>query len=93
MTISNIDPTVRKQLQAICQRVERVQEEIDSLNQDKKEIFAEAKGTGFDVPTLKKVIQRRKKDKSHLQEEDTLLDLYEHAINGMDTRDDEDFLD
>jgi uncharacterized protein (UPF0335 family) len=45
-----------------------------------KEVFAEAKGNGFDVKTLRKVIARRKKDRARLQEEETLMDLYLSAL-------------
>jgi len=84
----------RGQLRSFVERVERLQTEIDDLNGDKKEVFAEAKANGYDVPTLKKVIQRRKADKSAVEEQDALLDLYEGALLGISQDDkDDDFLD
>lgn len=63
-------------------RVERLEEEIKELQDGKKEIYAEAKATGFDVKVLKKVIQRRRKERDQVQEEDAVLQLYEDIING-----------
>jgi uncharacterized protein (UPF0335 family) len=73
-------------LRSIVARVERLQEEIDALNMDKSEVFKEAKGNGFDIKTLKKLIQRRRVQASDLQEQDALLELYEAAVNGDDSR-------
>lgn len=61
-------------------RVERLEEEIDGLNGDKREIYAEAKAVGLCKKTIRKLIQRRRKDKTELQEADALLDLYEMAL-------------
>lgn len=70
-----------QQLRGYVARVERLQWEIDELNSDKKGIYGEAKACGLDVPTLKKVVQRRRKDKTDLDEQDTLLELYERVVN------------
>lgn len=64
------------QLRAIVERIERIDEEIRELNEGKKEIYLEAKGNGFDVKILREVVRVRKQD----QKEDSLLDLYLHAI-------------
>jgi uncharacterized protein (UPF0335 family) len=80
---NGLDGISAEQLCGYVSRVERVQEEIDGLNDDKKEIFGEAKSLGFDVPTIKKVIQRRRKDRQELNEEDQLLTLYEDIINRL----------
>jgi uncharacterized protein (UPF0335 family) len=50
------------------------------MNDEKKDVFAEAKGEGFDVKILKEVIRLRKQDQNERAERDTLLDLYLHAI-------------
>lgn len=63
-------------------RVERIQGEIDALNLDKAEIYKELRDDGFNTKVLKKVVTRRKKDKSDVMEEDALLELYEGTING-----------
>jgi len=71
-------------LKSFVQRVERIQEEIDALNADKKEIYAEAKGTGFDTKVMKLLIAERRKDQTDLAETNEILDLYRAAMNGTD---------
>lgn len=68
------------QLRAFVERVEHVEEEIRALNGDKKEIYAEAKGTGFDVKILKKVIGIRRMDRAKREEEQSILELYLSAL-------------
>ena len=68
------------QLRAFVERIERVEEEIKALTEDKKDIFAEAKGKGFDVKILREVIRIRKQDQKELDEHATLLDVYLHAL-------------
>lgn len=68
---------------AFVERVERMQEEIDAAKEDQKEIYAEAKGVGFDVKTIKKVVKRRKMERERRDEEDQLLALYEDAIYNL----------
>ena len=68
------------QLRTIVERIERLDEEIKELNEGKREIFAEAKGNGFDVKVVREVIRIRKKDAQERDEQETLLDLYMQAI-------------
>ena len=68
------------QLRAFVERIEHVEEEIRSLAEDKKEIFAEAKAEGFDVKILKEVIRIRKQDREERQEQESLLEVYLHAL-------------
>jgi uncharacterized protein (UPF0335 family) len=60
--------------------VERIDEDLKAMNDEKKDVFAEAKSEGFDVKILKEVIRLRKQDQNERDERDTLLDLYLHAI-------------
>lgn len=69
-------------LRSFVERIERLEEEIKGLTDDKKDIYAEAKGEGFDVKILKEVVRLRKEDKKDRDERDSLLDLYLHAIEG-----------
>jgi uncharacterized protein (UPF0335 family) len=69
------------QLRAFVERIENIEEEIKSLTEDKKEIFAEAKGEGFDVKILKEVIRIRKQDQDERQEHESLLEVYLHALD------------
>ena len=68
------------QLRAFVERIEHIEEEIKGLTEDKKEIFAEAKGEGFDVKILKEVIRIRKQDQEERQEHESLLEVYLHAL-------------
>lgn len=69
-----------KQLKTFIERVERLDEEIKGLADDKKEIFSEMKGQGFDVKVVRKVIRERKVDAADRAEEEAVLDLYRHAL-------------
>ena len=81
MTTAGHNSLAADQLRGYVSRVERLEGEITDLNSDKKEVYGEAKACGLDVPTLKTVIQRRRKDKADLQEGDALLELYERVVN------------
>ena len=67
-------------LRSFVERIERLDEEIKGLSDDKKDIYAEAKGEGFDVKILREVIRIRKQDKKERDERESLLDVYLHAI-------------
>jgi uncharacterized protein (UPF0335 family) len=68
------------QLRAFIERIERLEEEKQAIADDIKEVYAEAKGNGFDTKTLRKVVRIRKQDRAKRQEEEALLDLYLSAI-------------
>ena len=72
------------QLRSIIERIERLEEEKQALADDIKEVYAEAKGNGYDTPTLRQVIKLRKQDTTERQEREALLDLYMSAL-GMIT--------
>ena len=67
-------------IRSCIERIEHIEEEIKALNEGKKEIFAEAKGEGFDVKVLKEILRIRKQDKDERDEQDSLLDLYMQAM-------------
>lgn len=75
------------QLRSIVERIERIQAEIDELNADKRDLYAEAKGNGFDVKALKAVVSARKKDATERDEQEALFDLYWNAVHGVGTLD------
>lgn len=68
------------QLRSIVERIERLEEEKAAIANDIKEVYAEAKGNGFDTKTLRQVIRLRKQDKAERQEQEAILDLYLHAL-------------
>lgn len=72
--------TAQGRLRSLIERVERLEEDKQAVLTDIKEVFAEAKGEGYDVKVLKKVIARRKQDKAKRQEEDAIMDLYLSAL-------------
>ena len=71
-------------IRSLVERIEHIEEEIKALNEGKKEIFAEAKGDGFDVKVLKEIIRLRKQDKNERDEHGSLLDLYLRAMETPD---------
>lgn len=77
----------REQLRAFIERIERLEEEKATIANDIREVYAEAKGTGFDVKTLRAVVRLRKQDKAERQEQMALLDLYLHALGMGDSVD------
>lgn len=68
------------QLRAFIERIERLHEEKDTILDDIKEVFAEAKGVGFDTKAMKTIIAMRRKDPAQRQEEEAILDLYLTAL-------------
>ena len=68
------------QLKAFIERIERLEEEKAGIAGDIREIFAEAKGNGFDTKAMRKIIAMRKKDFSERQEEEAILELYMQAL-------------
>ncbi|MEO3389145.1 DUF2312 domain-containing protein [Mesorhizobium sp. CAU 1741] len=68
------------QLRAFIERIERLEEEKQTIADDIKEVFAEAKGTGFDTKAMRTIIRLRKKDKAEREEEEAMLDLYMAAL-------------
>ena len=69
-----------RQLKSFVERIERLEEEKKGIADDIRDVFAEAKGQGFDTKVMRQVIRLRKKDVAERQEEEALLDLYLHAL-------------
>lgn len=67
-------------LKSFVQRIERLEEEKAATAGDIREVYAEAKGSGYDPKVLRQVIRLRRMDKSDRQEQDALLDLYLNAL-------------
>lgn len=68
------------QLRAFVERIERLEDEKRTISDDIKEVYAEAKGTGFDVKVLRQIVRIRKQDAAERQEQEAILDLYMHAL-------------
>ncbi len=70
----------KDQLKSLIERIERLEEQKDGLTGDIREVYAEAKGNGFDTKILKQVVKLRKLDSSEREEMDSILDLYMQAL-------------
>ena len=68
------------QLKALVERIERLEEEKKAIADDIKDVYAEAKGNGYDVKALRKIIRLRKQDKNERAEEEAILETYMHAL-------------
>jgi uncharacterized protein (UPF0335 family) len=69
-----------ERLRSFVQRIERLEEDKAGVAQDIKEVYSDAKGEGFDIKVLRKIISLRKKDPQQRREEDELLELYLSAL-------------
>lgn len=67
-------------LRAFIERIERLEEEKRAIADDIKEVYAEAKGNGFDAKVMRKIISMRRMDDEKRKEEETVLDLYLNAL-------------
>ena len=74
------DPVQGDQMKSIVERIERLEEEKKTIADDIKEVYAEAKGIGYDVKALRKVIAMRKRDLDERKEEEAIMDLYLQAV-------------
>ncbi len=80
---SDVGGIAGERLRSFIERIERLEEEKKGLQDDIKDIYAEAKGVGFDTKIMRQVIRLRKMEKDDRQEQDALLELYKAAL-GMD---------
>ena len=70
----------KDQLKAIVERIERLEEEKKGIADDIKDVYAEAKGNGYDVKALRAIIRLRKQDKQEREEHEAILDTYMQAL-------------
>ena len=75
-----LNQAAQGQLKSIIERIERLEQEKSEISEQIKEVFAEAKGNGFDVKILRKVVHIRKQDRAKRLEEEAILDLYLAAM-------------
>lgn len=68
------------QLRAFIERIERLEEEKKTISNDIKEIYSEAKSSGFDAKAIRVIIRLRKKEDRERQEEEAMIDLYKDAL-------------
>ncbi|WP_319568346.1 DUF2312 domain-containing protein [Cohaesibacter marisflavi] len=78
--MTNSGGVAAEQLRAFIERIERLEEEKKAISDDIKDVYAEAKGNGYNIKVMKLVVRMRKQDSNERQEIDTLLDLYLHTL-------------
>lgn len=85
--MANVGNIAADQLRSYIERIERLTEEKQSIADDIRDVFAEAKGSGFDVPTMREILKLRKLDTDERQQKEHMLDLYAVAL-GMSSQPD-----
>jgi len=77
----------RDQLRSFIERIERLEEEKKTIADDIKDVYGEAKGTGFDSKVLRKLVAERKQDRDALMEFEAILDTYRMALGMIPSTD------
>ncbi|EWY37473.1 hypothetical protein N825_17840 [Skermanella stibiiresistens SB22] len=80
---SDVGGIAADRLRSFVERIERLEEEKKGISDDIKDVYLEAKGTGFDVKIIRAIIRLRKQAKEERQEEEELIELYKMAL-GME---------
>ena len=78
--MSDTDGVAANRLKSFIERIERLEEEKKNLTADIREVYTEAKSSGFDIKTMRKVVALRNLDISERQEQEVLLDTYLRAL-------------
>ncbi|HTR85629.1 MAG TPA: DUF2312 domain-containing protein [Reyranella sp.] len=73
-------PVSAERLKSFIERVEKLEEERHAIGSDIRDVYSEAKGVGYDVKTMRKLVSLRKMDAADRAEQETLLDTYKHAL-------------
>ncbi|HXQ13166.1 MAG TPA: DUF2312 domain-containing protein [Caulobacteraceae bacterium] len=81
--IDTLGATAQGKLKSLVERIERLEEDRAAVASDLKEVYAEAKGEGFDTKIIRKVVRLRKADAAKRSEEEALIELYITAIGGL----------
>ncbi len=78
--MAEVEGVAADRLRSFIERIERLEEEKAALSADIREVYAEAKGTGFDTKIMRLIVKLRKLDSADRAEQDALLDLYRSAL-------------
>jgi uncharacterized protein (UPF0335 family) len=78
--MSTLQASTQNQLRQIVEQIERLEEEKKALADDIRDKYLEAKAVGFDVKALRTIVRLRKKSSTERQEEETILEVYMHAL-------------
>jgi uncharacterized protein (UPF0335 family) len=82
-SFDTLSASAQGKLKSLIERIERLEEDRKAVGADLREVYAEAKGEGFDTKILRKVVRLRGQDSAKRQEEEALVDLYIAAIGGL----------
>lgn len=74
------EPVSGDRLKSFVERIESLEEERKSIGDDVKDVYLEAHGVGYDRKTIKRMVKERKKNAAQRAEEETLFEVYMHAI-------------
>jgi len=77
------------QLKSIIERIENLEEDRAGIALDIREVYAEAKGNGYDAKALRQLIKLRKQDEAEREEQEHILDVYKSALGMIPNLDDE----
>ena len=83
--MSTLQASAQKQLRQLVEQIERLEEEKKQLASDIRDKYLEAKAVGFDVKVLRQIVRLRKKSQEERQEEETVLEVYMHALGMLDS--------
>ncbi len=78
--MADVGGIAAEQLRSLVERIERLEEEKAALAGDIRDVFAQAKGSGFDLKVLRQVLRLRKMNNADRQEQESLLDIYKRAL-------------
>ena len=82
--MTTLQASAQKQLRQLIEQIERLEEEKKALAGDIRDKYLEAKGVGFDVKALRRIVSLRKKSQTDRQEEEAILAVYMHALGMID---------
>jgi uncharacterized protein (UPF0335 family) len=81
--LDTLNASAQGKLKSLIERIERLEEDRKAVTADLREVYAEAKGEGFDAKILRKVVKLRGLDSAKRAEEEALIDLYLSALGGL----------
>lgn len=82
--MTTLQVSAQKQLRQFVEQIERLEEERKQLAADVRDKYTEAKSVGFDVKALRQIVRLRKKSREERQEEESVLEIYMHALGMLD---------
>jgi len=77
---TNASPISADGLKSFVERIEKLEEERHAIGGDIRDVYSEAKGVGYDVKTMRRIVSLRKMDAAERDEQEALLDTYKHAL-------------